>query len=90
MVRISDNGPDWKKAQHLSSVNHTSKTIHHHHHYHHFIPQNYCKVPKTIRLNVKLYFVMKIPNRQELQQIVSNHLSNIDLKDFMKQYFRIY
>ena len=32
MVRISDNGPDWKKAKCLSAVNHTTKTIHHHHH----------------------------------------------------------
>ena len=29
MMRISDNGD---KAKHLSSVNHTTKTIHHHHH----------------------------------------------------------
>ena len=30
MVRISDNG---NKAKRLSSVNHTTKTIHHHHHH---------------------------------------------------------
>ena len=29
---------------------------------------------------------MKIPNKKELQQIASNHLSNIDFKDFMKLY----
>ena len=29
---------------------------------------------------------MKIPNKKELQQIASNHLSDIDFKDFMKLY----
>ena len=41
---------------------------------------------KTIRLNAADYFVMKIPNKRELQQIASNHLSGIDFKDFMKFY----
>ena len=27
---------------------------------------------------------MKIPNKRELQQIVLNHLSDIDFKDFIK------
>ena len=46
----------------------------------------YQKVPKTIRPNATHYFIMKIPNKRELQQIVSNHLSDIDFKDFMKLY----
>ena len=29
---------------------------------------------------------MKIPNKRELQQILLNHLSNIDFNDFMKIY----
>ena len=29
---------------------------------------------------------MKIPNKRELQQIVSNHSSDIEFKDFMKLY----
>ena len=29
---------------------------------------------------------MKIPNKRELQQIASNHLSDIGFKDFMKLY----
>ena len=29
---------------------------------------------------------MKIPNKRELQQIAYKHLSDIDLKDFMKIY----
>ena len=49
-----------------------------------FISQSYFKVPKTIRLNATHYFIMKIPNKRELQQIASNHSSDIDFKDFMK------
>ena len=30
--------------------------------------------------------MMKIPNKRELQQIASNHSSDIDFKDFMKLY----
>ena len=51
-----------------------------------FISQSYFKVRKTIRLNVIHYFIMEIPNKKELQQIVSNHSSDIDFKDFMKLY----
>ena len=29
---------------------------------------------------------MKIPNKKELQQIGSNHLSDIEFKDFVKLY----
>ena len=35
-----------------------------------FITQSYFVVPKNIRLNSAHYFVMKIPNKRELQQIV--------------------
>ena len=49
-----------------------------------FISQSYFKVPKTIRLNATHYFIMKIPNRRELQQIASSHLPNIDFKYLMK------
>ena len=51
-----------------------------------FILQSYFKVPKTIKLNATHYFIMKIPNKKELQQIASNHSSDIDFKDFMKLY----
>ena len=51
-----------------------------------FISQSYFKVPKTIRLNATHYFIMKIPNKRELQQIASNHSSDIDFKDFTKLY----
>ena len=49
-----------------------------------FITQSYFKVPKDVRLNSTHFFIMKIPNKRELQQITLNHSSNIDFKDFMK------
>ena len=51
-----------------------------------FISQPYFKVSKTERLNMTHYFIMKIPNKRELQQIGSSHFSDIELKDFMKLY----
>ena len=43
-------------------------------------------MPKTIRLKATHYFIMKIPNKRELQQISSNHSSDIAFKDFIKLY----
>ena len=37
-----------------------------------FMSQSYFKVPNDIRLNATHCFIMKIPNKRELQQIVSN------------------
>ena len=51
-----------------------------------FITQSYFKVPKDVRLNSTHFFIMKIPNKRELQQIALNHPSDIDFKDFMKIY----
>ena len=51
-----------------------------------FITQSYFKVPKDVRLNSTHFFIMKIPNKRELQQIALNHLSDIDFNDFMKIY----
>ena len=34
-----------------------------------YISQSYFKVHKTIRLNAKHCFIMKIPNKRELRQI---------------------
>ena len=48
-----------------------------------FMTQSYFAVPKNIRLNLTHYFVMKIPNKREPQQIVYNHSSDIDFKDFL-------
>ena len=51
-----------------------------------FVFQSYFKVPKDVRLNSTHFFIMKIPNKRELQQIALNHSSDIDFKDFMKIY----
>ena len=50
-----------------------------------FITQSYFKVPKDIRLNSTHFFIMKIPNKRELQQIALNHSSNID---FIKRFYK--
>ena len=49
-----------------------------------FITQSYFKVPKDVRLNSTHFFIMKIPNQRELQQIPLNRSSDIDVKNFMK------
>ena len=51
-----------------------------------FISQSYFKVPEDVRLNTTHFFIMKIPNKRELQQIALNQSSDIDFKDFMKIY----
>ena len=51
-----------------------------------FITQSYFKVPKEVRLNTTHFFIMKIQNKRELQQIALNHFSDIDFKDFIKIY----
>ena len=51
-----------------------------------FIRQSYFTVPKNIRLNSSPYFVMKIQNKQKLQQSAVSHWSDIDFQDFMNLY----
>ena len=51
-----------------------------------FIAQSYFKVPKDVRLNTTHFFIMKIPNKRELQQIAISHSSDIDFKDFINIY----
>ena len=41
---------------------------------------------KNIRLNSTHYFIMKIPNKRELQKIAFDHSSDIDFQDFMYLY----
>ena len=48
-----------------------------------FITQSYFVVPKNIRLNTTHY---SLPKKRELQQIVINHSSNINTKDFINIY----
>ena len=55
-----------------------------------FITQSYFRVPKKVRLNTTHFFIMKIPNEREIQQITYNHSPDIDFKDFMKICNEIY
>ena len=43
-------------------------------------------MPKDIRLNSRHYFIMKISNKRELEQIVFNHSSDIEVKGFINLY----
>ena len=49
-----------------------------------FITQFYFAVAKEIRLSSTLYFIMNVPNKQELHQIAFSQLSYNDFKDFIK------
>ena len=51
-----------------------------------FISQSYFKVPKDVKNNRTHFFIMKIPNKRELQQIAINHSSDINTKDFIEIY----
>ena len=51
-----------------------------------FIMQSYLRVPKDVRLNSTHFFIMKILNKIELQEIALNHSSDINAKDFIKIY----
>ena len=55
-----------------------------------FITKSHFKVTKDVRLNSTHFFIMKIPNKRELQQIALNHSSDIDFKDFMNIYKKIH
>ena len=49
-----------------------------------FMIKSYFNVIKHVRLNSTHFFIMKIPNKRELQQIALNHSSDIGFKHFMK------
>ena len=51
-----------------------------------FITQSYVSVPKDVILNSIHYFIMKINNRKELQNIAINNSADIDCKYFVKIY----
>ena len=51
-----------------------------------FITQSYFKVLKDVRLNTTDFFIMKIPNKRELQQNAISHSSDIDFKNFVNIY----
>ena len=47
-----------------------------------FITQSYFKALKEVTLNSTHFFIMKIPNKRELQEIALNHSSDIGFKDY--------
>ena len=47
------------------------------------VTESYFAVPKNIRLNSRHFFVMKIPNKRELEQNAFNHSSDIYFQDFI-------
>ena len=51
-----------------------------------FITQSYFAVPKNTRLNITHYFIMKIPDKREPQQITLNHSSDTDFQNYMNLY----
>ena len=51
-----------------------------------FITQSYFEVPKDVRLNTAHFFIAKIPNKRELQQMATNHSSDIRTEDFINIY----
>ena len=46
-----------------------------------FIAQSSFKVPKDVRLNTTHFFIIKIPDKRELQQTALNHSPDINSKD---------
>ena len=53
---------------------------------HTLITQPYFSLSKNITSNSIHYFIMKIPNKHELQQIVFNHSLDTDFKEFINLY----
>ena len=49
-----------------------------------FITQSHFKVPNDVRLNSTHFFIMKIPDKKEIQQSALNHSSDNSAKDFIK------
>ena len=55
-----------------------------------FITQSYFSVPNDVRLNTTHYFIMKINNKRELQNIAIDHSADIDYQDFKTNFQRMY
>ena len=51
-----------------------------------FITKSYFKLPKYVKQNTTHYFIKKIPNKWELQQIAINHSSDIGFEKLMEIY----
>ena len=54
-----------------------------------FIAQFFFALLKPIRLNSRHYFIMKVSNKWEIQQIAFNGSSDIDFQGFMNTYKKI-
>ena len=52
--------------------------------------QSYFEVPKDVSLNSTHFFEIKILNKRELEEVVLNHFSDIDFKDFINIYRKMY
>ena len=55
-----------------------------------FITQSYFKFPKDVRLNTSHFFITKIPNKREPQQIALNHSSDVSTENFIKIHKKMY
>ena len=51
-----------------------------------FITQSFFVPKKDMRLSSTHYFIIKLNNKRELQNIAINHSADIDYKDFVKVY----
>ena len=51
-----------------------------------FITQSYLPVPKDVILNTTHFFIIKIPNKQELKEIAINHSSDAEFHGFKRLY----
>ena len=51
-----------------------------------FVTQSYFSVPKDVGLTSTHYLIMRINNRNELQNIAINHSADIDYNDFVRIY----
>ena len=49
-----------------------------------FITQSYFKVAQDVKLNTTHFFIIKIPNKREVQQTAFNHSSDMNTKDLIK------
>ena len=53
-----------------------------------FITQSHFKFPRDVRLNTSHFFIAKIHNKRELQEITINHSSDITTKEFTNIYVK--
>ena len=51
-----------------------------------FITESYFSVPKDVRLITTYYFIMKINNKRDLQNIAINHSEDIDYHKILRKF----